>query len=389
VIDANRLLGSEAAASALAAHAADETLPEAMRRLALDALAEFVKPGPRDYVWGSWRPQPERDPAVVYAALDRFGRTLVEGDLGDRALEVALAHGRVPLDDDELLARVEDESAAADARAGSLRALASRGASADLERALAVARSADAALLRAEARDALAALRPADALPALAAARFEGEPLERQRAFAALAKLADPGADALLAEALERLDAGSLEPAVQLDLVDAVRARGTPALLERLAAYEARAGAAGLFASRAFALEGGDAARGRLVFQGQGDCQRCHGDAGHGAGAGPPLEGLGARRDRAYLLRSVLEPSADLVDGFATLSVTLRDGSIVSGTLVSEQDGELVLETGGQQQRIAAAEVAERIGPVSAMPPNGLALAPRDLRDLVAYLATL
>jgi quinoprotein glucose dehydrogenase len=389
VIDANRLLGSEAAAIALAAHAADETLPEAMRRLALDALAEFVKPAPRDYVWGSWRPQPERDPAVVYAALDRFGRALVEGDLGDRALEVALAHGRVPLDDDELLARVEDESASADARAGSLRALASRGESAGLERALELARASDAALLRAEARDALAALRPADALPALAKARFEGEPLERQRALAALGKLADPGADALLAEAFDRLEAGSLEPAVQLDLLEAARVRGTHALAERLATYEFRAAAAGLFASRAWALEGGDAARGRLVFQGQGDCQRCHGDAGHGAGAGPPLEGLAARRDRAYFLRSVLEPSADIVDGFATFSVTKRDGSVVSGTLVAEEDGLLVLESGGQQQRIAAAEVAERIGPVSAMPPNGLALAPRDLRDLVAYLATL
>jgi quinoprotein glucose dehydrogenase len=389
VIDANRLLGSEAAASALAAYAADATLPEAMRRLALDALAEFVKPGPRDYVWGSWRPQPERDPAVVYAALDRFGRTLVAGDLGDRALEVALAHGRVPLDDDELFARVVDRGASADARAGSLRALASRGGSAALERALEVARASDAALLRAEARDALAALRPAEALPALAQARFEGEPLERQRAFAALAKLADPGADALLAEALDRLDAGSLEPAVQLDLLDAARTRGTPGLLERLAAYEARTRAAGLLASRAWALEGGDAARGRLVFQGQGDCQRCHGDAGHGAGAGPELEGVGARRDRAYFLRSVLEPSAEIAEGFATYSVTKRDGSVVSGTLVSEQDGVLVLESGGQQQRIAAAEIAERIGPVSAMPPNGLALAPRDLRDLVAYLATL
>jgi quinoprotein glucose dehydrogenase len=389
VIDANRLLGSEAAALALAAHAADAALPEAMRRLALDALAEFVKPTPRDYVWGSWRPRPERDPAVVYAAFDRYGRALVEGDLGDRALEVALVHGRVPLDDDELLARVLDERAGAEARAGSLRALASRGASADLERALEAARGSDAALLRAEARDALAALRPGEALPALAEARFAGEPLERQRAFAALGRLADPGADALLAEALDRLAAGSLDAAAQLDLIEAARARGTPALLERLAAWEARQAAAGLFASRAFALEGGDAARGRLVFQGAGDCQRCHGDAGHGAGVGPALEGVGARRDRAYFLRSVLEPSAEIAEGYATYSVTKRDGSVVTGTLVAEEDGALVLETGGQEQRIPAAEIAERIGPVSAMPPNGLALAPRELRDLVAYLATL
>jgi putative heme-binding domain-containing protein len=302
---------------------------------------------------------------------------------------VALAHERVPLEDDELLARVRDDDQSAEARAASLRALGARPGSAALEPALAAARASDDARLRAEARDVLAAVRPEDALSALAEARFAGELVERQRAFAALARLADPRAEALLAEAFERLAAGELEPGVQLDVLEAVRKRGSPALLERLAAWEAGASARGLVASRAWALEGGDAARGRLVFQGAGDCQRCHGEAGHGAGAGPELAGIGARRDRAYFLRSVLEPSAEIAEGFATLSITKRDGSVVTGTLLGEENGEVVLEAGGQQQRVAAAEIAERLGPLSAMPPNGLALAPRDLRDLVAYLATL
>jgi hypothetical protein len=62
---------------------------------------------------------------------------------------------------------------------------------------------------------------------------------------------------------------------------------------------------------------------------------------------------------------------------------------VISGLLVSEDDEAVVLETGGQQERVAVAEIASRIGPVSAMPPNGLALTPRDLRDLIAYLASL
>lgn len=388
VIDANRQLGSEAAATALAAHAADGANPEAMRRLALDALGEFSKPAPRELVWGSWRPLPARDPSVVYAALDRYGRALVEGDLGDRALEVALAYERVPLDDDELLARVRDGSASSGTRASSLRALAGRGTHAGLDEALAVALASDAPLLRAEARDVLAALRPGGALVELGQARFAGERVERQRAYAALAKLADPRADTLLAEAFDRLEAGTLDAGVQLDLLDAARARATPALESRVARLEARQ-AGDLFASRAWALEGGDAERGRLVFQGQGDCQRCHGSAGHGAGVGPELDGIGERRDRAYFLRSLLEPSAEIAEGFATVSVTKRDGSVVTGTLVGEENGALVLDSGGQQLRVAAGEIASRVGPVSAMPPNGLALAPRELRDLIAYLATL
>jgi quinoprotein glucose dehydrogenase len=390
VIDANLVLGSEPAALALAAHAANSAYPKEMRALALEALGEFAQPRPREIVWGSWRPLAERDPAVVHAALDQYGRTLVEGDLGDRALEIALAYDRVPLDDAELLERVTRTRESPQTRAASLRALARRGeaARATLESALAAARASDEPLLRAEGRDVLAALRPADALAALDPARFDGERVERQRALRTLGRMRDPAADALLVEAFVRLGAGELDPGVELDLLDAARERGTPLLLERVAGYEAKH-AGDVFASRRFALEGGDPARGRLVFQGQGDCQRCHGSEGHGAGVGPELGGIGQRRDVAYVLRSVLEPSAEIAEGFATIAVTKRDGSVVSGTLASDADGVLVLDAGGNELRIPAAEIQERVGPVSAMPPNGLALSPADLRDLVAYVATL
>ena len=390
VIDANLALGSEPAALALAAHATNTAYPRAMRALALEALGEFAKPRPREIVWGSWRPLPERDPAVVYAAFDRYGRALVEGDLGERALEIALAYDRVPLDDAELLARVKDGGESPQGRAASLRALSGRGeaARATLDAALAAARDSDEPLLRAEQRDVLARLRPAEALAELDRARFEGELVERQRALRALGRIGDPAADALLVEAFVRLDAGQLDPAVELDLLEAARERGTKLLLERVAAHEARA-AGDLFASRSFALAGGDAERGRLVFQGQGDCQRCHGSEGHGGGVGPELAGIGRRRDAAYVLRSVLEPSAEIAAGFATISVTKRDGSVVSGTLVSDADGTLVLDAADTELRIPAAEIRERVGPVSAMPPNGLALSPTDLRDLVAYVTTL
>ncbi len=390
VIDANLALGTEAGALALAAHAADARHPKAMRALALEALGEFAKPNPREIVWGRWRPLAERDPAVAHAALDHYGRALVEGDLGERALEIALAYDRVPLDDVELLARVKDDGESPQARAGSLRALGGRGeaAGAALDGALEAAAASDEPLLRAEQRDVLARLRPAEALVALDRARFEGERIERQRALRALGRIADPGADTLLLEAFLRLDQGQLDNAVELDLLDAARTRGTPLLLERALAYEARS-TGDLFASRRFALAGGDPERGRLVFQGQGDCQRCHASEGHGAGVGPELGGIGKRRDAAYVLRSLLEPSAEIAEGFATIAVTKRDGSVVSGTLLSDADGTLVLDAGGSELRIPAAEIKERVGPVSAMPPNGLALSPADLRDLVAYVATL
>jgi quinoprotein glucose dehydrogenase len=41
------------------------------------------------------------------------------------------------------------------------------------------------------------------------------------------------------------------------------------------------------------------------------------------------------------------------------------------------------------ERRIAKAEIAQRTNPVSAMPPMGLILKPREIRDLVAGLAML
>ena len=104
VIGAALAVGSRAAAVALAAHAADVDNPASMRRMALESLGHFTAPQPRDLAMGWYRPLAQRSTEVVYAALDEYGLALVrDDDLGDRALEVASAYGRIPLEDSELL----------------------------------------------------------------------------------------------------------------------------------------------------------------------------------------------------------------------------------------------------------------------------------------------
>ncbi len=390
-IAANLAEGRAENATALAAYAANQAHAKALREIALEALAQFAKPDPRDGVLGFYRPFPERPREIVYDALDRHGRALVQSDLGERALAIASHYGRLPLDDAELAARAKDEHAAPIAREAALRALAARdGAERGALEAARAALASDAPTLRATARDVFAELAPQEGVSALLALAADAPLVERQRAFAALARAKDARADAELARALDALAAGTLAADVQLDALEAARARGGDAIAAKLAAYEAALPADDLLARNEFALAGGDAARGAAVFESEtAECMRCHGSGGHGAGAGPDLAGVSQRHDARGLLESVLLPQAKIAAGFGSVSVTLRDGSVVNGVQLSESPSEVVVDMGvGEPQRIAVREIATRTAPASAMPPSALGLTPRELRDLVAYLRT-
>ena len=392
-IAANLAEGRAENASAIAAYAADERHPTALREVALEALAHFAKPEPREIVLGFYRPLPERKPEVVFAALDAHGRALVQGDLGERAMAIATDYGRLPLDNAELAARANDAKAKPEAREAALRALAGRAdesAHAEAVKAARLALASDAPGLRATARDVLAQLAPAEGVTALLAVAPPAPLVERQRAYAALARAQDPRAEAALAQALDALAGGTLAADVQLDALEAARTRGGAALAAKLAAYEAALPADDVLARYAFALAGGDSARGAAVFESEAaECMRCHGSGGHGAGAGPDLAGVSQRYDARGLLESVLLPQAQIAAGFGAVAVTLRDGSVVNGAQLEETASAIVVDTGeGEPRRIALRDVASRTPPSSAMPPTAFGLTSRELRDLIAHLQT-
>ena len=227
--------------------------------------------------------------------------------------------------------------------------------------------------LRAEARAALAALDPATGLALVTRLPADATELEWQRAYRTLGTLEHPDADGALLRALEQLAAGELEPGVQLDVLDAARRRASESLAAWLAEWEASLPASDPVARHSWAIAGGDASLGERVFQGKGDCQRCHGRklGGHGGGGvGPDLTGLAGRTDRAGILRSVVDPQAEIAPGFARVSLTLRDGRIASGTLIQEGDDSVVLEIGGERVEVARSEIASQTQPTSAMPQS-------------------
>ena len=117
-------------------------------------------------------------------------------------------------------------------------------------------------------------------------------------------------------------------------------------------------------------------------------CTRCHTVRNAGSDVGPNLTGVATRLTRDQILESLLEPSARIAPGYGTVGVTLKNGQRVDGTLKEETATEVVISAGTPpaEQRIAKTEIAERTNPVSAMPPMGVILKPREVRDVVAYL---
>ncbi|MBL9199955.1 MAG: c-type cytochrome, partial [Opitutaceae bacterium] len=307
------------------------------------------------------------------------------------AIEIMVAHAlrAAPA---QIAAIVGESRASGELRAQALRLLAERRGDPAFAQALdtALAAGAPAALHR----TALSLLLPerADRLVKEAGTVLASRTTpEKQHAIALLAQAATPAADAVLAPLAESLAAGKFEPALKFVGIEAIRAReaANPGLGAKLKAYALSA--AGTAQSEL--LAGGDVARGRDVMANHlnANCTACHSveNAG-GSEVGPNLRTIGSQRDAAYLLESLLNPSAKIATGYGLVNVTLKNKTEVTGTLAKETPEAVTVRAfDGKQQVIPRAEIASQTPPVSIMPPMAGILQPRELRDVVAYLASL
>ena len=348
VIAANRRVSDPAAVARLAELARSSRIPPAARLLAIEALAEWAAPGPREPVQGhvividpasrdqaAWkRTLTNRLPSLATSAPDETVR--------QKARELAAKAG-IALDPKAALQTVLDPKADASERIACLLQLEHDGG-APLDQAVKAALASDDAALRAAARDVLARRDPTAALPLLRAALRTGSIPERQAAIRSLAAIKSPEADTELATLATSLVDGSLAPALQLDVSEAYASRASEA--NPIAAWKAAQSSTDPLAPFMICLEGGDAERGRRVLNGHAgaQCLRCHALAGGGGHAAPSLEGVARRYDRKGLLESLIVPNAKIAPGF---------------------------------------------GPTSAMPTMSVLLTPREIRDVVAYLSTL
>jgi len=135
------------------------------------------------------------------------------------------------------------------------------------------------------------------------------------------------------------------------------------------------------------ALAKANVSQGRAIFERM--CYTCHILYGAGGNVGPDLTGSN-RANLDYILTKILNPSEVIQDSYKLVNVKTRDGRVISGIVVAENEQQLTLRLVGQDAVIAKSEIRTReISPISMMPEGQLkALSNEEVRDLIAYLRT-
>jgi quinoprotein glucose dehydrogenase len=395
VVNANVRLGGLESAERLARFAADDATDEKGRIEALHALATWANPHDRDRIMGVYRPLPARDRVVAAEALQARLPRLFQASsrpVSLAAIDAAGALGIVSAAP-QLSSMAMDPALPPKVRAACLEAL---GRLDPGRLAVAVKRAIlDTSVeLRQRAITHLGILPPGDAIAALKTIMKGATDAEKKSALRVLG--ATPGAEAadLIREWLDRLMSGKAPVNLHLEILEAAEGRKEAAVKKKLAAYTGALPKDDELAHYRSTLYGGDKDAGLRIFQEKIEvsCQRCHRLNGRGGDVGPSVDGLGSKHPREYLLESIVTPSRKIAEGYANVSVELRNGDEFSGTIKRESNNELQLNLAdGSVAKIAKADITLRqTSALSGMPPGmGEILSKRELRDLIEFLASL
>ncbi len=130
--------------------------------------------------------------------------------------------------------------------------------------------------------------------------------------------------------------------------------------------------------------------KGRRAFE-AAQCLKCHRFRDEGGSTGPDITGVGNRFDAQYLLESLILPSKTISDQYQGTVFTTRDGLVVSGRVLSEDNRHVLVRTdpfAREPMDLAKADIEERLPSKVSEMPQGLinVLTKDEILDLIAYL---
>ena len=393
-INANLRVGTDQAMQNLIAYMLKPDAPLVLRQEAIEALGTWSKPSLLDRVDGRYRGEVNRD------------ATLVKTAAGDALIEL-LASNQLPL------------------KLGAIKAIGKLGIMETEERLLAMLRAGNPTEVKTAALQSLAKMQSDKTPQAIERAiadsdktvRVAGLNLmdqldmdkslkvnllidiiekrtteEKQAALNALGKVPAEFSKSGFSQLLDQMGAGKLNPEILLELSEAVEKSGDAEITALYQQASEKLWKGDVLASYQSSLNGGDINSGRRIFfQSQtGQCMRCHAYDDMGGNVGPSMNGIALKLNRQELLESLIDPSKRIAPGYGMVTLELKNEKRIIGILAEENSQTLLVKRGSEADTlIRKSDVMERKNAPSSMPDMKSLLSRRQIRDLVAYLATL
>jgi len=382
-ISAAQRVGTQKELDLLAAFAGRKNVSPVLRAEAMAALGTWAEPSLVDRVDGYYRGTIKRDPTLVRKKLsETAGRWLTETDP-----TILLAVGRMLREAglsefNDQIASISRTSIHAAVRAGLLKDLSALNYTKMEPLIEAGMKDADASV-RTAAIGLLATI-PLSQEKLLSSAETilrKGSLSEQQQLLRVLNDLEPTRTENILSEIGARIAEKKITDGILLEWLQAIDSGHSEALKKR---------SKELSGVEDGTLLGGnaDAGAGYFYWNSTGQCVRCHRIGTEGGKVGPALDNIGNILSREQIREALINPGARIAPGYGTVTLTLKDGGEVTGTLLEENEKLIVLKTqNAEPLKVNVDRIASRKNSPSGMPAMGLVMSKEELRNMIEFLS--
>jgi quinoprotein glucose dehydrogenase len=392
-INANLRVGNEINIDNLIEFAEKADISNALRAEALATLGSWANPSELDRVDGYYRGKIERNADLVTSKISAKMKNFLASTNTEVLISACKLISELKIKSYNVeLAEIYKNSANSDVKKSSLEALGNLSYE-NIEELIKIGLVDKSRIVRTMALSLLPKLSniTSNNLTDLVNPVMEkGSVSEQQQLMKVLGEMPIDNTKVVLDNLLEKMIAEKLSASIKLDLVEAIENTKNEDLISKLGQLKPKSGTeTDQFKD---ALYGGEGRKGLeyINYNSVGQCIRCHSLGSEGGSVGPNLKKIGSVLSREQILQALIEPSARLSPGFGTVMLNLSDGQEVTGVLVSENEHELVLRTSDAEPlKVPISRIKNRENVPSAMPPMGLIMNKREIRDVVEYLSNL
>ena len=136
-------------------------------------------------------------------------------------------------------------------------------------------------------------------------------------------------------------------------------------------------------------MSAGDVQAGEGLFFGKAGCANCHSIRGRGGFPGPDLSNIGRVRPFRKLRESLLDPNAEIADGYAGVTVTTLSGETISGVARDNTNYAIqILDARGDLHRLLKADLRQVVFREKSLMPDDYKqrLSSSEIENLLAFL---